>query len=270
MTTIALPARHILTPRLEFPAWVRKIGDPLKMLSPLGGMLAPLAVNGVAANPLASAPQVAHWKFNNDANDSVGSNHLTAVNSPTFATGKLSEAAAYAAASNQYHSVADNATLSTGDVDFYVCAWVKLNSRTAYRPLVSKGDAGYGAEFYLAIHPYTYHAMWSVFKQSPRTQTVAYGTTFGALSTGTWYFLEGYHDSTNNLIGVAVNGGAFNTAAHSVGVNDSTFAFEVGRISGVGYMDGYIDSLRFFKGSGAILTSDQRAYLYNSGSGTED
>lgn len=45
MTSIALPVHQVLTPRLEFPAWLRRIGDPLKMLSPLGGMLTPLGVS---------------------------------------------------------------------------------------------------------------------------------------------------------------------------------------------------------------------------------
>lgn len=51
MTSIALPSRQILLPRLEFPAWVRRIGDPLKMLSPLAGSLTPLGVSGGAAHP---------------------------------------------------------------------------------------------------------------------------------------------------------------------------------------------------------------------------
>lgn len=94
MKSIALPERKILLPRLEFPAWLRfprGVSDErvARMLAPLGGMLTPLGVSGIAANVLASVPWVAQWKFNNTGNDSIGSNNLTNNNSATFTTGKL-------------------------------------------------------------------------------------------------------------------------------------------------------------------------------------
>lgn len=53
MTTIALPERNILVPRLEFPAWLRRIGEPLRMF---GG-----AFQSPFQNAFASSGAAANW-----------------------------------------------------------------------------------------------------------------------------------------------------------------------------------------------------------------
>lgn len=53
---------------------------------------------------------VSYWQMGS-ANDSHGTNHLTNNNSVSFTTGKVGNAASFAAASSQYLSHADDATV---------------------------------------------------------------------------------------------------------------------------------------------------------------
>ena len=89
---------------------------------------------------------VAYWKLDEASstrNDSVGTNHLTSNNSVGQATGKLNYAANFVAANSQYLSIADNADLSVGDIDFTVSAWIWLDSAGGARGIVGKGNSTY-------------------------------------------------------------------------------------------------------------------------------
>ena len=73
---------------------------------------------------------VSYWKLDEasgDALDSHGTNNLTVNGSIGTAAGKIGSARDLeSSGSDQYFSLADNASLSTGDIDFSVAGWVKF------------------------------------------------------------------------------------------------------------------------------------------------
>lgn len=201
--------------------------------------------------------------------DSVvaSANDLTDNNTVTQAVGKVGNAAQFTAANSESLSRADNASLSTGDIDFYGACFVRFDSLTGYQTIAAKGDGGFDGEWWLLKNPDSTPAhklQFAAFK-SPGTQVNVFSDTFGAISANTWYFVEWFHDSVNNLVGLAVNGGAFDTVAHSGGINDSSQAFQLGAlVGGSFFMDGRVDQFGFWK---QILNASQRSFLYNGGNG---
>src|SRR3990167_1504842 len=89
--------------------------------------------------------------------------------------------------------------------------------------------------------------------------------SFGALSTANWYHVVGWHDTANNFLGVSVNL-SVNTAEILGGIRASSAPFTLGTLSNSTYafMDGRIDEFGVWR---RVLTTSERADLFNSGSG---
>lgn len=207
---------------------------------------------------------VSYWKLEEASGtraDSHGTNHLTDNNTVTQATGKLGNAAQFTAANSEWLSIADNASLSAGDTDFTLAAWVYLDSKSADRWFAAKGG-----EYMFGYRNGSDRLIFIVAKAGNPTSITA--GTFGSPPTATWLHVVGWHDAVADQIGIAVNAGTANTAAYSAGVDDSTSAFEVGRgdFFGLNYMDGRIDALGFWR---RVLTAQERTDLYNGGAGLE-
>lgn len=237
-----------------------------------------LAVDGVNIIPL-TAPQavtatslstglVGYWKLDEASgtrNDSGGTNHLTDNNTVTQAAGKVANAAQFTAANSEYLSVADSAALSTGDIDFTICAWVYLDSKSSSRLIVSKGTlATAAATEYWVDHLASTDRFRFGVSTGAALATVS-ADVLGAPSLATWYFVVAWHDSVGNTINISVNNGAANSAAHSAGVQDSTQPFQIGAAAGPsGFMDGRVDEVGVWK---KVLTAAERTLMYNGGSG---
>ena len=86
-------------------------------------------------------------------------------------------------------------------------------------------------------------------------------TTFGALKANTWYFVNTWHDSVNNIVGIAVNG-ISTTSAHTYGVRGAAHPFVIGGYETTGTMNGRIDEVAMWK---RVLTADERQRLYEDG-----
>jgi hypothetical protein len=203
---------------------------------------------------------VAYWKLE-DLSDSAGANTLTNNNTTTFAAGKVGNAANMVRASVQSLSVADNAALSTGNVDYTVAGWVKFTSLQAENPIVAKGTSSTTLEFELYGTLTRIVCEWYVASGGSNVKTVS-ADNFGAISTGTWYFFAMWHDSTAGTINVSVNAGTPNSAAASGGW-DGTAAFALGG-RGVVTLDGMLDEVGVWK---RLLTNAELTRLYNSGNG---
>lgn len=236
-----------------------------------GVFVAPMGETAAASNVLASVPWVAQWKFNNNGNDSIGANTLTNNNSATFTTGKLGGATGatqLVRASTQYWSVADNATLSMGNLDFTVAAWCYLDSLGGFRSIAVKGrGSADNTEFSLDKNS---SDVFRFFVSDGSTLTIATASSFGSVTTGVWYCVIGWYDSVLDTVNICVNDGVIDSAANSTGAFDSSEPFTVGaNADTVSAFDGRIDNVCIAKGSGAILTTAQRAAFYNGGAGTE-
>lgn len=221
---------------------------------------------------------VEHWAGNEASGARLASissaNDMTAVNAPTSAAGLVYPTARqYTAASSQYHSLADNAAVSAGDIDFWLAGWFYFDSIAANRGLIGKWSAATSDEYLLFYDTSTNRFKWFVCPDGIDANAVSLtASTFGALSISTWYFAMAYHDAVSNLIGISINGGAFNTVAHATGVFDGTAAFRVSSYatSPTGFMDGRIGPVTFGKsppGGIAGLATEIRDRLYNGGAG---
>jgi hypothetical protein len=222
-----------------------------------------------ATSPALTSSLVAFWKLDEFAGvrvDSVGASHLTDVNTVTQNPGKLGGAAQFTAANSEYLSVADNAALSMGNIEFTVCAWVLLDSKTAPRTVCSKRIGGVsGGEFSLVYDNSADRFAFSIFDSTTGINT-ATANTFGSPSTGTWYFVVGKVEA--GAVKISVNAGAFDSTAKTVTIPDSAAAFLIGaqQSTPVFFWDGRIDAVGLWK---RALTSAEVTELYNGGAGRE-
>lgn len=213
---------------------------------------------------------ISYWKLNEssgDAVDSHGTNTLTETSGTiAAATGKITGARDFELGDTEYFTRADNAALSTGDIDFTVAAWVWMESKPATdMTIMAKHNATIAGSEYQLIWNAAGDRFLLETLRAPATATAVTANNFGAPSTGTWYHVVGWHDSVNNITGISVNAGTANTTAFSGGCNDSTTAFTIGAGStGVSYWDGLICEAGFWK---KVLTSTERTSLYRGGTG---
>ncbi|HEX8774897.1 MAG TPA: LamG-like jellyroll fold domain-containing protein [Pyrinomonadaceae bacterium] len=217
---------------------------------------------------------VSFWKLGEatgaQRSDSVSTNHLTSVNGVTQVAGRVGNAAGFASASSQYLSCADNAALSTGDIDFFLSCWVQLTTKAASMVILGKWTSvGGGSTENEYILQYTVGSDRFEFYVSA-AGTAAVGVTanvFGSPTTGLWNHIIVWHDSVNNVIGIRVNNGTANTTAHSGGVKDSTAPFIIGATAVPGaYLNGLVDAVGFWK---KVPTDLEVTQLYNVGVGIE-
>lgn len=196
--------------------------------------------------------------------DSKGGNTLTDTNTVASTIGKLGNAGLFVKANSERLTIADNAALSVGDIDFYIAAWVypTLDDGASQHTIAGKAGSSGNRAWYLYIDWAANQAKFRVFDPTDASTTVT-ASTFGNLSINTWYFVEAWHDSVNNQITIAVNGTS-TTASHTIGCRDDTGAFQIGAANSSSHFDGYIDEVVFAK---YIPTSAERAYLYNAGTG---
>lgn len=216
---------------------------------------------------------IGFWKLEETSGtriDNVGGNNLSDTNAVGSAAGKVGNAASFNG-TNKYLSTPDNPSLSTGDVDFTISAWVYINSlpTTSFQDYVTKWDAYSNKREYLLIYYYSAQRFgFVVSKDGINTGTVVLASSPKPPQTGVWYFLVAWHDSVNNTINIQVNNGTPSKTLYSAGVFDSTAPFTIGkRYSGpTAYMNGKIDAVGFWK---RVLTSAERTELYNLGNGLE-
>jgi hypothetical protein len=230
------------------------------------------AVASAAVGPVAGllGRLISYWSLEEASgtrNDAHGTNHLTDNNTVTNAAGKVGNAAAFASASSEYLSIADNATLSRGDTAFTIALWARFATRTN-GGIFSKW-ASAGQREYTIFDNNTDHVpnnrMCFQISADGTASTRVDATSFGNLATGTWYFVVVRHDPVANTISIQVNDSAVDSASHSGGAFNGTSALDIGRLLPATYpLNGNIDEIGLW---GRILTLAESTWLYNSGSG---
>jgi hypothetical protein len=217
---------------------------------------------------------ISSWELNeasSNALDSHGSNTLTptggAIGAAAGPNG-VGGSRDFESGDTEWFAIADNASVSTGDIDFTIEAWVNIESLTgADQDIVSKYETSGNQREYRLFYN-TASARFSFAMSATGTSQSGAILANGTPSTGTWYQLIAWHDATNNEMGIAVNAEASPaTSAYSSGVFDSTASFQLGArgtTSPSAYFDGLMAKVRLWK---RILTSQERTDLYNSGDG---
>ena len=210
------------------------------------------------------------WSLNetsgNRADSSINALTLTDNNTVASATGKVSNAADFEASNSEFLERADSALLSTGDIDFTVSAWVKLESKSNVMFIVSKRDSSTVQEFNLAYDNVSDRFTFAIMNSAGSVVGLAYANNLGSPALNTWYYVTGWHDSVNNLISIQVNNGLPNTVATTGAPSDTSANLRIGALFATEFLfwDGLIDEVTFYK---RALTAGERTWLYNNGSG---
>lgn len=210
---------------------------------------------------------IAYWKLNETSStrsDSVGTNHLTDVNSVGTNGGKRGKSALFVAVNAQYLTINDNTDLSTGDIDFTLAGWIRLTSKSA---IMRWGKWQTGAlEYNIAYHTSDDRFRFEVSANGTSTGASVVANNLGSPTVEQWYFLVVWHDATGNTINIQINNGTADSTAHSGGVFDSTAPFRIGSNGdGATYWNGRVDELGFWK---RVLTANEKTTLYAGGTGT--
>lgn len=177
-------------------------------------------------------------------------------------------------ANSEYFNLGDNATFEVGDNDAWWAGWMYLDSLGAVRMAMSKYDSGTNQREWNWRYSHADTRFAGLFSASGTTFTQVNANTFGSPTTGQWYFIITYHDATNDLVGISVNGGSFDTTAHSGGLYQGSAAALVGAVLVSGtpnnYHDGRLARLAMGKsppGGIAAIATTIRDRLYGNGYG---
>lgn len=209
---------------------------------------------------------IAYWaleEVSGQRNDSHGSNHLSDNGSVGQAAGKIGNAADFVASSSQYLSIADNAALSTGDIDFTVTGWIYPTSVAAGIAYVINRWGAASNEREYRVYREANQLKFTV-RGSDGIEHEAIGNV--TLSVNNWYFFVAWHDSVANTVNLQMNNGTVVSTAHTAGAVDLAIATALGGRSTtpLQFFGGRIDEASFWK---RVLTSQERTDLYNGGNG---
>lgn len=218
---------------------------------------------------------VAYWRGEEASGsraDATGRGNTATVPGvdPASVTGKIGNAIQFVNGAGKSLQVADNADLSAGDNDLTWGCWCNLDT-LVNGVMMSKYNISGNQREYLFYYNQNDHAPNNRFSLTVSSNGTAIttidATAFGAISATTWYFVVGWHDSVNNLLGISVNDVA-STAAYSSGIFDGTSAFRLGSLlngaTGVYEFNGKVDEPFVVR---RVLTAAEITYLYNSGAG---
>lgn len=218
---------------------------------------------GSARAQVSTTDLQAYWKLDaaGITADAHGSNTLTNNGTTTTTTGKINEAGSFNG-SSQYLSIADNAALSMGDIDFSFSFWIYRPSSSSFPVVFSKdGSSAAVNEYLLYDNTGGGDFAFAVYDSSNNATVVISGSS---TSTNAWHFVACGHSATNNEAWISVNGATPVTAAHAAGVRDGSNPFQVGAASARSlFWLGRIDEFAVWKRD---IRSDLGS-LYNSGAG---
>ncbi len=217
---------------------------------------------------------ISYWKMDEssgNALDAKDGDNLTDNATVTTGTGIINGARFFTAANSEYFSIADNAQLSVGDIDFTWTCWVNFSNITALidNGIFYKGNGTATTIEYFLRYLTTPTSLFQFGVSSDggigATLKTVNASNFGTPTTNTWYFVVAAHDSVNNLISIQVNNGTANTTSTSAGVFNGANDFVIGRYISPSYWYGLVDEVGFWK---RILTAGELTTLYGSGAPT--
>ncbi|MCX8027655.1 MAG: SBBP repeat-containing protein, partial [Thermodesulfovibrionales bacterium] len=219
------------------------------------------------ATACAPAPtgMISWWKAEDNANDSVGTNHGTLQNGATYATGKVGKAFSFNGI-NQYVQVPDSASLDV-TTQFTLDAWIFSKGDAGGwtdKAIISKiGGSGGNNGYQLGLSPvggnWTAYCSFNASGETWPANTVV----GGIVTNNTWHHIACTYD--NNKLKVYVNGvvvGTSNIGSKSV-VNSSSTLRISGDDNNHAYFWGYIDEAEIYN---RALTESEIEAIYLAGS----
>lgn len=210
---------------------------------------------------------VGYWKLNETSGtraDSLGVSNLTANNTPGSTGGVVGNCVQFTATSSQYLSAASNSSLQmSGNTSFTIAFWVQLIFATA-QSLVTKDDDAASSRDYTI--DYLSGSGLRFYIKGGATYIV---TTAGTGTTGVWYFVVAWYDSSNGQLHLRLNDTTTYDAATTgaTGTDVSAAQFRIGAREYLGaedYANCFIDEVGIWK---RVLTGPEITTLYNGGAG---
>lgn len=197
-------------------------------------------------------------------NDSKGANHLavngTGVGAATGVRGSGDVAASFVP--NNTLVVSSNASLlvPTGGGDHCMFGWVYLNGNTGVQCFYGKtGGSADRLEYAGSMQGGVYYGQ--------NGGSAYYNASQSAPAAGVWHFFIQWRDATDGMVRMQIDNGPVNVSSSasnpSPGSNDLVFGANGN--SGVGYLSGRLQRWGWIRG--AILATDERTWLFNSGAG---
>lgn len=212
---------------------------------------------GAAPSPLLTG-LVSYWPLTSNANDVHGSNNLTNNNSVTFGAG-----GADFNGSSQSLSHADNADLSTGDIDFTLALKVRFDTNPGCIMIGKWNGDGSNSEYVLSYDQLaTLRFEFIVRKADDSGSSWVEANSLGAPSIGVDYTIIAWHDASANTINIQVDGGTVDSVSYSAGVRDGGAAFTLGAYSlGLaGFLDGKLKDVGLWK---KVLSGGERTTVFS-------
>lgn len=200
-----------------------------------------------------------------NALDAHGTNNLTDVNTVGSGVGiAYNSARLFMAASNERFTITSNGSLTVGDADCTLAAWMNMTSKSQTSVIMQKGGNVDG-EYFLYYDVITNRFLFDVYASAGYGDLGrATANNIGSPSAGVWYFVVGWHDSVLNTVNIQVNNTAINSTNHSLGIYSSTENFYISSQFSTQDMNGRIGPAMFLK---RVLTQTERTKLWNHGNG---
>lgn len=175
----------------------------------------------------------------------------------------------FVSASSQSLSIADNSTISMGDVSMFVAGIFDLGAKTTPRWFIGQGSSASPNWCWRVDYDNSPEAIR--FAVSPNGTALTEAKILTSPTVSTRYFVCAYHDPVSNLIGVSLNGSAFTTTAHTTGILNSALDLTLGASSNADrYLTGKLSGWTLCKNivGGFATTSPEtmRNAIWNSGS----
>jgi hypothetical protein len=211
---------------------------------------------------------IAYWSLDEasgQALDAHGTNHLTAVNAPGTAAGKVGTARTFSNAGGNYFTGSSNSDLQTGHIDFSFSVWVYPYSIPNSCMVVVKDDSSANRDFILHLLSANNAVRWAPC-YIDGTYTLL-DSANGTCPLNAWTHIVVGVDVLNSLAWMVINNGTRISLATGGKVpKASNVGFGIGNWLGpTGYVfDGRIDEVSFWKRN---LSAADIAWLYNSGAG---
>ena len=229
-----------------------------------GGLINPAGLIYVVSDPAVRLLNalVSYWKMDEGGGtrmDSQGSNHLAQTNGPVGVPCALNNGARFVAASQQYLSIGNNASLQVTN-DFFFSLWTRFTSQPGPGGgfwIVSKDNPAVGRDYGISYGP-TAGFIFSV--KDPNTIAVAQGAP---VANGVLTHVVAWFDSSDNKLRIRINDATTYVSTMTATLIQSAADFLIGGRSDFSpglYYDGDADEVGFWKRK---PTAQEITALYN-------
>ncbi|MGA2786622.1 MAG: LamG-like jellyroll fold domain-containing protein [Verrucomicrobiota bacterium] len=211
------------------------------------------------AQPCVPAPSglTGWWPAEGNANDSVGGNSGTLVNSVSFTTGEVSQAFLFDGVSS-YVSIPDSPSLDSFTTSITIETWIKVNQTTAnsnWKGIVTKGNSSWRLQGRAGAKT----VVFSANGVSPNVDL--YGSR--NVNDGQWHHVAGVYDGTTMFLYVDGTLDVSQPATGSIAQNSLPLCIGQTANSTGYYFNGLIDEASIYN---RALTAAEIQSIYSAGS----